>query len=132
MKQPIKSLATGIASALLTYAASIFATGLTAALTKPRNFSSGFWELLVVFGLGALLVAFAIHYLSIRRMAAQPLLAFVGFALTGIVAILASGLLAFYYKVLIAWLAGAFLASVLYRWLRPNNSFNPMPLRGTG
>ena len=130
MNQSVKSLATGAASGLLTYAASIFAVGLTSSFTMPRSFSSGLWEALVVLGLGAGLVAFLIHFFSIRLMGARIPLALVAFALTVTAIMIPSGLLAFYYKVLLAWLAGVLLASVIYHWLRPNNSFKPTPLRG--
>ena len=130
MRQSVKSFATGVASGLLTYAASIFAVGLTSALTVPRNFAPGLWEALVVLGLGALLVASLVHLFSVRLMGANTLLAWVGFALTVVTLMVVTGLAAFYYKTLLAWLVGASLASLAYRWLRPNNSFKPTPLRG--
>ncbi|MGY0799011.1 hypothetical protein ACW7G0_08165 [Lysobacter sp. A286] len=131
MRQSLKNIAAGVVSGGLTYAASIYTLGFTNAFVMPRGFSLAFWEAAVVFGIGALLVALLIHFLSIRLFAARSALAFAAFAVTGLVSLAASGLLVHGGKALAAWLLGALLASVLHIRLRPNNSFKPKPLRGS-
>lgn len=130
MRQSLKSIAAGVVSGGLTYAASIYALGFTNASAMPRGFPLALWEAAVVFGIGALLVALLIHFLAIRLLAARSALAFAAFAVTGLVSLAASGLLVHGGKALAAWLLGALLASALHIRLRPNNSFKPKPLRG--
>ena len=131
MQQLFKSIAAGIASGVLTYAASIYALGFTNAFVMPQGFPLVLWQAVVVFGIGATLVALLLHLLAIRLLAAKSLPAFVAFAVTGVVALAASGLLTHGGKAIAAWLLGALLASLAHRQLRPNNSFKPKPLRGS-
>ena len=129
MQQSIKSIATGVASGLLTYFVSIYALGFTNALAMPRGFPLALWEAAVVFGLGAMLVASLIHFLAVRVLAAKTLLAFMAFAVTEVIALAATGLLAHGGKALAGWLIGALLASLANSRLRSNNSFKPKLLR---
>jgi hypothetical protein len=87
MQQSIKSIAIGVVSGLLTYSASVYALGFTNALAMPRGFPLALWETAVVFGLGTMLVALLIHFLAVRVLAANILLAFMAFAATGVVAL---------------------------------------------
>ena len=131
MQHSLKSIATGVVSGLLTYFASIYALGFTNALAMPQGFPLALWEAAVVFGLGAMLVALLIHFLAVRVLASKTLLAFMTFAATAVVALATTGLLTHGGKAFAAWLIGALLASVANNRLRSNNSFKPMPLRGT-
>ena len=131
MQQSLKSIATGVASGLLTYFASIYALGFTNALAMPQGFPLAFWEAAVVFGLGAMLVALLIHFLAVQLVAAKNFPAFMSFAVTGAVALAITGLLTHGGKVLAAWLIGALLASLANSRLRSNDSFKPNPLRGS-
>jgi hypothetical protein len=131
MQQPVKSIAAGVMSGGLTYVASLYALGFTNAFAMPHGFPLTLWDVAVVLGIGAMLVALLIHFVAIRLLAVKALLAFVAFAVTGVVALAASGLLTNGGKALAAWLVGALLASVAHSRLRPNNSFKPKPLRGS-
>ena len=117
MLQPIKSFAAGIVSGALTYAASIYVLAHTNALVMPRGFPPALWIGVVVFGLGAAFVAFLIHCVAIRVLAARDMPAFIGFAATVVVVMAATGLLANSGKAIASWLVGALLAS-LVRGLR--------------
>jgi hypothetical protein len=128
MRDSIKSIAAGLASGVITFVVSTLATGY---LPAPRQIPYALWELVVLLGIGSALVAFAIHFFSIRKLAAGVVLAYVGFTLTVSLIMGLSGLLAFFYKTFFAWLIGALAASVIVWWLRPNNSFKPNPLRGS-
>ena len=125
MQQSVKSIAAGVVSGGLTYVASIYALGFTNAFAMPHGFPLALWDAAVVFGKGAMLVALLIHFLAIRLFAAKTLLAFAAFAVTGVAALAASGLLTHGGKALSAWLIGVLLASVAHSRLRPNNSFKP-------
>ena len=127
MSQFLKSTAAGVLSGGLTYAISIYALAFTNALVMPHGFPIALWETVVVFGLGAVLVAFLVHFLAIQLLAAKLLLAFAAFSTTGIVALAVTGLLTHGSNALAAWLIGALLASVAYSRLRSNNSFKPNP-----
>ena len=131
MQQSLKSFAIGAVSGVITYAATIYAMGYTMAFAMPRGFPLALWEALVVFGLGAVLVAFLIHLSALGLLAARAVPALAGFAVAVVVALAVSGHLALGLKVMAAWLIGALLASAAQRWLRPNNSFKPNPLRGS-
>ena len=131
MHQHVKGVVVGVASGAITYAASYFALGYTHAIAMPRDVPLALWDAVVVFGLGAALVALATHLMAIRIASAPIASALAGFAAALVVALAATGDLALGYKVLAAWLAGAVLASAAQRWLWPNNSFKGMPLRGT-
>lgn len=130
MQQLLKSIAAGVASGILTFAASTYALGFTNAFVMPHGFSLALWETVVVFGVGATLVASLLHFLAIRVLVAKALPAFAAFAVTVVVALVASGLLTHGGKALAAWLIGALLASAAHSRLRPNNSFKPNPHRG--
>ncbi|MBW8368883.1 MAG: hypothetical protein K0M70_13615 [Arenimonas sp.] len=131
MQQSLKSIAAGVVSGVLTYAASIYALGFTNAFVMPHGFPVVFWDAAVVFGLGAMLVALLIHLLALRVFGASVMLAFTVFATTAVVALAATDLLMHGGKALAAWSIGAFLASVAHSRLRSNNSFKPNSLRGS-
>lgn len=131
MRQAIKSSAIGVASGLLTYAASIYALGFTNAFVMPAGFPLALWQTVVVFGIGATLVALLVHFLAIRVLAANTLAALAAFVVTVVIALSASGLLIHGGKALAAWLAGALLASAIHSRLKSNKSFKPEPFRGT-
>ena len=131
MQQSIKSIVSGVMSGGLTCIASIYALGFTNSFAVPDGVPLALWDAAVIFGIGAMLVALLIHFLAIRLLAVITLLAFAAFAVTGVVALAASGMLAHSGKVLTAWLVGAMLASLAHSRLRPNNSFKPKPLRGS-
>jgi hypothetical protein len=131
MEQSIKGVVAGVMSGGLTCVASIYALGFTNAFAVPDGVPLALWDAAVVFGVGAVLMALLIHFLAIRLLAVKTLLASAAFAVTGVVALAASGLLPHGGKVLTAWLVGAVLASLTHSRLRPNNSFKPKPLRGS-
>src|SRR5690606_6250696 len=89
------------------------------------------WETVVVFGIGAALVALLIHIVVLRMFQADAAWALVSFLGAALLAMGLAGQLTFGTKTLVAWAVGALLASLAYRKLRPNKSFKPMPLRGT-
>jgi hypothetical protein len=130
MQHSLKSFAVGLASGLLTYAASSYTLGYTSAFVMPLGFPLALWGALVVFGLGASLVALLIHFLAIRTLAAQAIPALAGFVISVVLALLVTDQLTFGYRAIAAWLVGALLASATHSRLRSNNSFKPNPLRG--
>jgi hypothetical protein len=131
MQGPIKSIVAGIASGIATYFASIAALGYTAAFVMPSWAPLSLWEILVVFGLGAALVALIFQVIALRIFRAGVDWAFASFLGATLLALALTGQLTFGAKTLAAWVVGALLASLAYRMLRPNDSFKPMPLRGT-
>jgi small-conductance mechanosensitive channel len=94
----------------------------------PGTMPTMVWEWVVIFGLGATLVALVIQFAAIAlfKVAAWPALA--GFITSAAVILLASGLLPSGFKTLIAWTIGAMLASLLAR-VTSNHSSKPSPLR---
>lgn len=130
MQGPIKSIVAGAASGVASYFVSLYALGYTNALVIPPWASLAVWEAFVVLGLGATLVAFAIHVVVLRILRAKAPLALVSFFGTTLLAMTLAGLLGFGAKTLAAWIVGAFLASLVHRKLWPNHAFKPAPLRG--
>ncbi len=118
MLQSIKSFAAGIVSGALTYVASIYVLAHTSAFVMPRGFPPALWTAVVVFGLGAALVAFLIHFVAIRVLVAKDIPAFIGFATTVVVVLAVTGLLANGGKAIASWLVGALLASLVRALLR--------------
>ncbi|MDR6841511.1 hypothetical protein [Pseudoxanthomonas sacheonensis] len=131
MQHLARNISAGVTSGGLTCAASIYTLAITNAFAAPRDFPIVLWDAVVVFGIGATLVALLIHFLVARLFAARPLPAFSAFAVTVVAALAAADLLSHGGKVLAAWLIGAVLSSLIHTWLRPNNSFKPNPLRGS-
>ena len=130
MQGPIKSIFAGIVSGIASYFISLYALGYTNAFVMPSWASLAFWNALVVLGVGATLVALAIHFVALQIFRAKAPLALASFFGTTLVAMALAGVLALGAKTLLAWVLGAFLASLAYRKLRPNDSFKPTPLRG--
>ena len=130
MQGPIKSIVAGIASGIATYFASIAALGYTNAFVMPSWAPLSRWEVVVVFGLGSALVAMIFHAIALRVFQAGAAWAFASFLGATLLALVVTGQLDFGAKTLAAWVVGALLASLAYRMLRPNDSFNSTPLRG--
>ena len=129
MSQQIKSIIVGVFSGVGTYFAAVFALARTNAITMPRDFSLAVWDALVVFGLGATLVALLIHSIALTVTKSNRTASLAGFALSFIACLAISGLLQTGLKALLAVLIGAALATLVVG-LRSNNSFKPTPLRG--
>ena len=131
MLQLFKSSAIGALSGAITYVASIYTLGYTNALAMPHGFSLDLWHAVVVFGLGASLVALVFHLVALRAFSAKTLPAFVSFMAAVALALVVFGSVFTDLKAFAAWLAGAGLAALVHWWLRPNNSFKWKPLRGS-
>ena len=131
MQGPLKSILAGAVSGIVTYFFSLRALGYTNAFVMPSWASLAAWEMLVVLGLGATLVALVVHLIAVHILRANAPLALASFFGTTLLAMALAGLLTFGAKTLAAWLLGAFLASLASRKLRPNNAFKPKPLRGS-
>ena len=131
MQGPVKSIVAGVVSAIATYFASVVALGYTNAFVMPSWAPLALWETVVVFGIGAALVALLIHIVVLRLFQADAAWALASFLGATLLAMEVAGQLTFGTKTLVAWAVGALLASLAYRKLRPNKSFKPMPLRGT-
>ena len=131
MSQLVKGIATGIASGIAVFFVAIFTLARTSALALPSGVSLAAWDALVVFGLGVTLVALVIHLAALLLVRPKPSFALVGFLLAFLSSLAVSGSLQTGIKALVAAALGALVATGIAR-LRSNNSFNPMPLRGTG
>jgi hypothetical protein len=131
MQKSLRDVVAGAASGAVTYFVSIYTLAYTSAFAMPLGFPVTLWAAIVVFGMGASLVAFALHLLALRVLAAKGLLAFAAFAATAAIALAAAGQFAFGSKALLGWLLGALLASVVANRLRSGNSLKPKPLRGS-
>jgi hypothetical protein len=123
MQQFIKSITAGILSGGLTCIASTYTLGFTHAFAIPRNFPLAFWEMIVVFGIGAMLVALVIHLFAIRLFANKTAFAFAAFAVTVTIVLAILGQLTHGSKVLTAWLLGALISSLVHSRQQSNNSF---------
>ncbi len=130
MPQILKNLATGIAAGLVSYQVAVYALARTSALVLPKGFPLSIWQAVVVFGLGVTLVAFLIHFIALTIARAGGLWSFVGHCTAFVACLAFSGLLVTGIQAFAAAAIGAGLATLAAR-LRSNNSFKPMPLRGT-
>ena len=130
MQGPLKSIAAGVVSGVATYFVSVAALSYTNAFVMPSWAPLALWEAVVVFGVGAALVALLAQLVALRMSQADAAWALASFLGTTLLAMGLAGQLTFGTKVLVAWAAGALLASLIYRKLRPNKSFKPTPLRG--
>lgn len=92
--------------------------------------AASLWEVVVVFGLGAALVALIFHVIALRIFQARAAWVFASFLCATLLALVLTGQLTFGAKTLAAWVVGALLASLAYRMLRPGDSFKPTPRRG--
>ncbi|MBD9470896.1 hypothetical protein [Pseudoxanthomonas sp. PXM01] len=106
-----RSFAIGALGSVVALALSVWALGWSGAITRPKDVGMAVWEWAVVLGLGATLVALAVHslLLAVSRAARWP--AFAGFATSLAVILLVSGSLAATWKTLVMWCLGALLAS---------------------
>lgn len=130
MQKPIKSIVAGIASGIATCFASVAALGYTNAFVMPSWASPPLWEALVIFGLGAALVALVIHAIALRIFRAGAAWAFASFIGATLLALVLTGQLTYGAKTFVAWVVGALLASLAGRLLRPDEPFKSTPLRG--
>jgi hypothetical protein len=126
----VKSIIAGTASGTASYLASTATLGYTNAVVMPSWAPLAAWEAVVVFGLGAALVALLIHLVGLVALQARASLVLASFLAVTLLAMGLSGQLTYGANVVVAWVVGAALASLAYRKLRPNNSFKPTPLRG--
>ena len=131
MQNLLKSFAVGVSSGLVTYAVSIYTLGYTSAFAMPLDFSLKVWQALMVFGIGASLVALLIHFFALQTLAAKVTPALAGFVISVVLTLFITDQLTLGYKAIVAWLVGALLATVIHSRLRSNNSFKPKPLRGS-
>ena len=129
MPQFLKSFTAGIVSGVLTYVVSIRLLGYTAAFAMPQGFPPALWDAVVVFGLGAVLVALLIHFLAIRMLAANIFPALLGFSTTVVLALAMADLLTHGGNAIASWLIGALLASAVPAFPKPRNSIKSKPLR---
>lgn len=123
----VKGILIGALSGIAVYFASTYALGYTNALAMPSWASLALWEAIVVFGLGAGLVAFVIHCIGLFLFRARGSLALASFFGTAFLAMALAGQLAHGGKTLFAWLIGAFLASLACRKLGPGGSSEQVP-----
>jgi hypothetical protein len=130
MQGPIKSIIAGAVSGISTYFVSISTLGYTNAFVMPSWAPLAVWEAVVVFGLGAALVALLIHLAALLAFQTRASWSLALFLAVTLLAMELSGHLTYGTRTLAAWAVGAVLASLAYRKLRPNNSFKPTPLRG--
>jgi hypothetical protein len=126
MSQALRSIAIGVASGIATYFAARHALGLTSAFVLPDGFPLVLWEILVVFGLGATLVALIIHLTALGVTRPKKSHAFAGFVVAILSCLAAAGLLQYAARVVAAVVLGALLATGI-ACLRPNHSFKPTP-----
>jgi len=96
----------------------------------PSGFPIALWNAVVVFGLGAALVAFLVQIAALRMFSSLLIPTLIGFTGITVAALAWKGLLPTSFNALTSWLIGALLASAVGRWLMPDKSFKPMPLRG--
>ena len=120
MSANLNSLVIGLVSGAVCAVVSVAALAYTNAFAMPSGLPLSLWTALVVFGLGASLVALIIHGLALRVSAARALPALIGF-LVGVVAVLGyrGELTTMSHPVLIAWLIGALLASAVVHSMSP-------------
>ncbi len=130
MQGPIKSIIGGAVSGIAIYFVSISTLGYTNAFVMPSWVPLAVWEAVVVFGLGAALIALLIHLAALLVFQARASWSLASFLAVTLLAMGLSGHLTYGTKTLAAWVVGAVLASLAYGKLRPNNSFKPTPLRG--
>lgn len=124
MKTALK-IAAGATSGALIAAVTTPWLARTAAIAMPRGFNLSLWEAVVVFGLGATLVALPVMLLALRltRARGADVAWMLGAALLALVGWLAAqDVLATGAQVLTAWAVGLALAALLHRlWRRPRS-----------
>ena len=128
MQGPIKSIVAGVVSGIATYYASIAALGYANALVMPSWTSLPLWEVVVIFGLGAALVALIVHAIALRIFQAGAAWGFASFLGATLLALVMTGQLAFGARTLAAWVLGALLASLAHRMLRRGDSIKSTEL----
>lgn len=116
----LKSFTIGVMGSVAVLALSTYTLAISSAFAKPSSVPMPIWEWLVVFGLGAALVAFVVQLVAVLALKAQAWPALAGFALSMAVILLVSGLFPTSSKALVAWLAGALLAAILASVIRRN------------
>ena len=126
-----KSIVAGAASAFATFFASTFTLGYMDSVLPHTGTAEAAWQIVVFYGIGATLVALAVHCVAIYLLRARASIALAAFLFVLLVALAFTGPMTYAARPLAAWLVGGCLASLLVRWLRSNNSFKPRPLRGS-
>jgi len=117
MRRLLVSLGGGVVTGALIAAVTFPWLARTAAIAMPRTFNVHLWDALVVFGLGASLVAFPLMLLALRLTMARG---------SGVAAMLVAALLALVAalrvmdalaggsNVLLAWAVGMLLAALVH------------------
>ena len=123
-----KGMAIGAASGAVSWLAAVVALGYTNALAMPKGTSLLLWEATIVFGLGAGVVALAIHLVALRLFKATPVAAALGFVLAVVGLVAATGAISQSGKFIAAVVLGGLCASAVAS-LRSNSSFKPTSLR---
>ncbi len=126
----IKSFFSGFLCGVLVSYILVYSIAMTAAIAMPVGFNIALWDVLVVFGLGAFLPTLAIYSLCLVASRPNMLISLSGFYIGVIAGISVFAELTFAGSALSAVVLGA-LASTALVSLWSNNSFKPMPLRGT-
>ena len=121
----------GAASAFATFFASAFSFGYIDAVLPRTGTAEAAWQIVVFYGLGAMLVALVVHFFATYLLRASAWIALAAFFLILLLAMALTGPLTYAARPLAAWLIGGCLASLLVRWLRSKKSFKPRPLRGS-
>lgn len=102
----------------------------TAAIAMPRSFNLYLWDAVVVFGLGASLVALPLMLLGLRLTCARgaEVAAMLVAAMLAVVAALkVMDALDGGGSVLLAWAAGMLLAALVHGFWRPSPTLNAQP-----
>ena len=130
MRRLLVSLGGGVVTGALIAAVTFPWLARTAAIAMPRTFNVHLWDALVVFGLGASLVAFPLTLLGLRlaRARGAEVVAMLVAALLALVAGLklvdaleAGG------SVMLAWAVGMLLAALVHGFWRPSPALNAQP-----
>ncbi|KAA9000289.1 hypothetical protein FJU31_08045 [Stenotrophomonas cyclobalanopsidis] len=123
MRRLLVSLGGGVVTGALIAAVTFPWLARTAAIAMPRTFNVYLWDALVVFGLGASLVAFPLMLLALRLIRARgaEVAAMLVAAMLAVVAALkvvdaldGGG------SVLLAWAVGMLLAALVHGFWRPS------------
>lgn len=101
---------------------------ITSAIAMPTGMSLPLWDAVVVFGLGAALVAFLVHLLALRLSKASPLVALLVFGAVVVACVASTGALTYSLNFITAAVVGALGASLVSGKI-PNSSFWPTSLR---
>ena len=130
MNLTAKSYVSGAVCGALVSWVSIYSIAVTAAIAMPHGFPSDLWQVIIVFGLGAFLPAFAIYCAILLIFRPNLLASLTGFCIAVIAGMAWFVGLLFAGSALAAVVLAA-LAATAFAGLRSNNSLKPDPLRGS-